>query len=69
MEPRTKVYALAAGTVVYAVGYVVLLVAALRGELDGAVGFAAVLMATGLLVALLVGVALAKTEAELLEEL
>ena len=69
MRARTKVYLLAAGTTVYGAGYLVLVAAVLLGEIGGLGGIAAVLMATGLLVALVIGVALARTEAALVGEL
>lgn len=69
MKSITKLYLLAAGTVIYAAGYLVLLAAVLQGQVSGLSGIAAVIMATGLLIAMVFGVALAKTEAEIMGQL
>lgn len=69
MEGRTKLYLLALGAGIYALGYATLLLAALRGELEGLAGVAAILMATGILLALVFGVLLFKLQAEVLGQL
>lgn len=69
MRAITKVYILAAAAIVYGAGYLVLIAAWLLGEIGGLIGVSVLLMATGLMIALTIGVGLAKTEAELLGEL
>lgn len=68
METNTKLLALTAGAAVYTVGYLTLLAAVLRGQLGGLLGAAVVLMATGILIAMVFGVLLARLTAEILGE-
>lgn len=69
MKGITKVRLLAVGTVIYGAGYLILIASAILGELGGLSGLAAVTMATGILIAMVFGVAFAKTEAELMGEM
>lgn len=69
MKSQTKLYLLAGGTVVYSAGYLVLIAAVATGEITGLGAIAAVLMATGILIAMVFGLALAKLFGETLGEL
>lgn len=69
MKSNTLLHLLTLGGIVYTIGYVWLLVAVLQGEVGGPASLAFLLMATGILIAFVFGILLAKLQAELIGEL
>lgn len=68
VSTKSKLYLLYLGIVVYGAGYLVLLWTVAVGELQGFVGLAVVVMATGLLIAGVFGALIGTILVELLGE-
>lgn len=69
MDSRTMLLLLGGGTVVYGIGYLGLLVSFVQGELRGLLGLVSILMATGIMIAMVFGVLLLRTVAEFVGDL
>ena len=69
MDTDIKYYLLAVGVMVYGAGYLVLVAAVWLGHVEGITGIAALLMATGLLIAMVFGLLLARVVADVTGEL
>lgn len=69
MNIKTQYHLLTLGAIIYSIGYGVFIAAFLRGEIEGLAGVAGVIMATGILIAIIFGALLARVQAEVLGEL